>query len=405
MTAILETSPTTIDEAIPTALASSGTKHTDSHPLLDTHNPHAVGSDLTIGQLSSDTQAPVAGGDQLPHDQVDCDTQDLPVVGDQTNPVHRRSDTHYLGGGVQTSGSHISTDAQTPRAAGPILRDPLLGVYADVLDDLESVRTANENRLRALTDTSDLGHGLTLDNPDVARLAALVDALKASEHQAVLNLQRSMRKHPLWEWAEPIKGLGQKQFARLLAVVGDPYWNDLHQRPRTVSELWAYCGYHVITSGSHLVCDTQGPPAAGSTSPAHRRSDTHPSGGGGSACHTDQSGDDTQTRTVGVAPKRQRGHKSNWNEDARKRCYLIAESCMKQRGSIYRDVYDTTRAKYADAVHTSECTRCGPKGKPAQVGSPLSLGHQHARGLRAVAKQFLKDLWIESKRLHQKAHP
>jgi hypothetical protein len=103
-----------------------------------------------------------------------------------------------------------------------------------------------------------------------------------------------------------------------------------------------------------------------------------------------------------VAPKRQRGQKSNWSEDARKRAWLIAASCVKQPPETrWRKVYDETRAKYADALHNTECVRCGPKGKPAQTGTPLSLGHQHARGLRAIAKEILKDLWLESRTIHQ----
>jgi len=63
-------------------------------------------------------------------------------------------------------------------------------------------------------------------------------------------------------------------------------------------------------------------------------------------------------------------------------------------------VYDTTRAKYADVIHNASCVRCGPAGKPALVGSPLSDGHKHARALRAIAKEVLRDLWIEARRLH-----
>ena len=56
--------------------------------------------------------------------------------------------------------------------------------------------------------------------------------------------------------------------------------------------------------------------------------------------------------------------------------------------------------EYADAVHAAECKRCGPKGKPAQPGSPLSAAHQHARAIRLIAKAILRDLWTESERLH-----
>lgn len=305
------------------------------------------------------------------------------VVGTTTSASHSVAGSQAIGAGGSTSGSQWLPDAHTAAAAGPFLRDPLLGVFADILDDFEKVRIANENRLRALTDSSDRGHGLSVDNPDVARLAALVDATKSLEHQGKLNLCRAMRAHPLWPWAKPLAGVGEKQFARLLAVIGDPYWNDLHDRPRTKGELWAYCGYHVIpTSGSQRDHVPYSHIAAGST------------------CHPDRCIVGVQNDIVGVAPKRRRGERSNWNEDARKRCYLIAESCMKQRGH-YRDVYDAARAKYADATHRSACVRCGPAGHPAAEGSVLSLGHQHARGLRAVSKEFLKDLWRESKRLHE----
>ncbi len=267
---------------------------------------------------------------------------------------------------TQTPGSGQSTSAPQARvaAAGPFLADPVLGILAEVVDDLESTRIANENRYRSLTDTSERGYGLSLHHPEVLSLAATIAAMKDHEHQAILNLKRAMRRHPLWDWAKPISGIGEKQLARLLSSIGDPYWNDLHERPRKLTELRAYCGYHVL----------------------------HPGGQDHIGHHV--------LFAAGVAPKRQRGQKSNWNEDARKRAWLIATSCMKKQGP-YREVYDATRAKYADAVHNADCVRCGPKGKPALAGSPLSLGHQHARGLRAVAKAILDDLWRESKRLHE----
>lgn len=59
-----------------------------------------------------------------------------------------------------------------------------------------------------------------------------------------------------------------------------------------------------------------------------------------------------------------------------------------------------TKAHYADAVHDGPCVRCGPEGKPALPGSPLSKAHINARGRRAVMKLIVKNLWIESRRLH-----
>lgn len=237
------------------------------------------------------------------------------------------------------------------------LRDSTLGVHADILNDLEQVRIANTNRYRILTTTTpdddgqQRGHGLTTDHPEIAKLAAIIEALKTAETDAVKNLERAMKRHPLGPFVAATPGLGLKQTARLLAAIGDPYWNDLHDRPRTVSELWAYCGMHV---------------------------------------------------TAGTAPRRQRGKKSNWSEDARKRLYVIAAAIPKFKTSPYEPVYRGARAKYEAAMHPAPCVRCGPAGKPAPEGTPLFPGHQHARAIRIVGKEILKDLWCTSRDIHEK---
>lgn len=278
--------------------------------------------------------------------------------------------------------------ADEPKTHAPVLADPLLALAADVLDDLECVRIANENRLRQLTrvatdkDGEERGFGLDESHPDVARLAALVASLAKAEHDAELQLKRQLRAHSLGPWVRRTQGVGEKQAARLLAAIRDPYWNDLHDRPRTVSELWAYCGYHVV-SASHRVIDTHSRDAGGiGGDPGHTRIDDHKG-------------------RAGVAATPKRGQKLNWSATAKMRIFLIAESCVKKRDSPYRKVYDDTREKYADAVHAVECKRCGPSGKPAQPGSPISAGHQHARALRAVSKAVLKDIWIEARRIHE----
>ncbi len=279
----------------------------------------------------------------------------------------------------------------SPKTDPLVLADPLLALLADVLDDLERTRIANENRLRQLTrdepdkDGIERGFGLTLDQPQAASVASLVDGLAAMEHQATLALRRQLRAHPLGPWVANTAGVGEKQGARLLAAIGDPFWNTLHDRPRTVSELWAFCGYHVLPASGHRSPDTQKGSAVDRGQPA-----------GG-----DTQGTADAHAFVGVAPSRTRGQRSNWSSTAKMRAFLVAEACMKCRQSPYRAVYDETRVKYADAVHKVECRRCGPSGKPASAGSPLSDGHKHARALRATAKDVLRDLWREAKRLHE----
>lgn len=327
----------------------------------------AVGSELLADQPDHDAHGGSVGEAQAASGtQVIGDSHDAAVATGPTSPAATLRamptfsvtdplipDTQRDRVGDASAPPASAKGSATPMTDLPVLADPFLALAADVLDDLERVRIANENRLRQLTrteedsDGEERGFGLTEDHPDVARLAALVKALADAEHQAELNLKRQLRKHPLGPWVKQARGVGEKQAARLLASIGDPYFNDLHNRPRLVSELWSYCGY----------------------------------------------GD-------AAAQVRRRGEKANWSANAKMRAYLVAVSIVKA-GGPYREVYDAARVKYADAVHPLECKRCGPAGKPAQPGSPISAGHQHARALRMVAKAVLKDLWREAKRLHE----
>lgn len=333
-------------------------------------------SRLAGSQPSNGTQDEVAPAFNLSSSHAQVEAQAMPAAADPSS-----------------AGSQPSNGTQNEVAPGGFLRDPVLGVLADVVDDLEAVRIANANRVRQLTRTAtdkdgeERGFGLTLDHPEVAKLALTVTALETAEKDAIKNLQRAMRRHPLAGFQKRHKGIGEKQLARLLAVIGDPYWNDLYQRPRTVSELWAYCGLHVIrtSSSGQSRLDTQCRYAAAGTqlhTGSHRT-------------------DDPQLISApGVAPKRQRGKKSNWNETARKRVWVIASAMPKFPGGHYEAVYRQARDKYADATHASECVRCGPKGHPAPAGSALSPGHQNARAHRIVAKEILKDLWIDARELY-----
>ena len=228
----------------------------------------------------------------------------------------------------------------------------LLTIYADLVDDLERSRIATENRIRALRQAKGLA-----GSPEEERLDAIAMGLAEAERRAVKELRAAVKLHPLGPWISGQVGVGEKQAGRLLGVLGDPAHRfdpeTGEMEPRTVSQLWSYCGY----------------------------------------------GDASVQR-------RRRGERANWNASVKTRAFLIAESCVKCVGSgtrarsPYRDVYEAAREKYADAVHGEDCKRCGPSGRPAEEGSPLSDGHKHARALRLVAKEFLRDIWQESRRLH-----
>ena len=73
-----------------------------------------------------------------------------------------------------------------------------------------------------------------------------------------------------------------------------------------------------------------------------------------------------------------KGERVEFNPEAKMRVRLVAESCMKQRTSPYRAVYDRERAKWADRDTTDL--------------------HKHNHALRCVAKAVLKDLFLEARR-------
>lgn len=276
-------------------------------------------------------------------DHTGSDTQTRSVAAGTTNVNGDQTILDTQSGDVSVQqGESVSEDA-----------DSLLLVFAEMLDDIERTRIANENRLRSLKEKDDDDH------PVIVETQAIVDSLLKIEQASTKTLERVMRSHPLGPWIKRTPGVGLKQGARLLAAIGDPYirptiYDDGVEiepsRPRRgPAELWAYCGLG-----------------------------------------------DARTQ------RRQKKVQDTWKTAAKSRAYLVAESCMKARTSPYRLVYDDTRAKYADAVHDEPCVRCGPSGHPAPAGSPLSLGHQHARALRRVAKEILKDLYVEARALHQR---
>ena len=353
-----------------------------SHPSPETQWRSAGGTNIPdTGQTPCETHAMLAGiGDQtsatgtnIPDTgHIRRETQWRPAgLGDQTSAGgtnipetgHVSGETQALPAGIgdQTSATGIdqsSGDAQASSvgAGRAILFDPTIYVLAENVTDLESTRKAVDNRLRQLTrcdadaDGEVRGHCLPEDYPAVVALRVSSDLLAQAEKSAVKALERAMKDHPLGPWIQAQNGLGLKTMARLLGAIGDPYWHNTENRPVKVSELWSYCGL----------------------------------------------GD--ARRQV-----RRKGVKSNWSDEAKMRAWNCVQPIIKNTRSPYRAVYDAVKAGYQGAVHADECKRCGPAGKPAQPGSPLSKGHIDARAQRAVMKAILKDLWIESRRIHEEA--
>lgn len=319
------------------------------------------GADNRSSQRPKDTHKTLAASvqdDQADHRDRDNQHLGVGLVQDSLTR-HSCTDTHCgYASEAHEDGSAGTIENRAPKTFVS-LADPFLSLAADIVEDLEKVRIANENRLRQLTRTAvdsdgeERGFGLTEEHPDVRNLKQLVEAQAALEHQATLNLKRQLRRHPLSPWGKAQRGIGEKQLGRLLAAVGDPYWNNSTDQPSTVSQLWAYCGLHNV-----------------------------------------------QTETGWTAARRKKGQKSNWNTNAKMRAFLIAESMLKAGN---REAYDRRKASTEGKLHDHPCVRCGPSGSPAEVGSVWSLSHRHADALRVLSKEMLKQLWREAKRLHEEA--
>ena len=319
--------------------------------------------DSPVRHSRSDTQATSAhGATTSDRGQGRRDAQTPPAPVGTTPPTDSPEgqgcvDAHAasaLGGHSSETGANAgATPNHAPR---PSLFDPTLATLAALLDDIEGNRKAHANRVRILTaDEPDedgviRGFGLDESHPAVGILSGLSDQLAALEHQTILALQRAMRQHPLAPWQKQAKGVGEKQLARLLASIGDPYLRtmpDGTEQPRTVSQLWAYCGLHVVAGGDS----------------GHVPADTH-------------------TWPAGVAARRQKGQKANWSTDAKTRAYLIATSIVKQTNSPYRAIYDARRE------HTAE------------THPDWTAGHSHNDALRIVSKAILRDLWRAARTYH-----
>lgn len=257
------------------------------------------------------------------------------------------------------------------------LDDPALATLAATVDDLEGQRKATENRIRILTcktpdkDGEMRGFGYDEDHPSVLALTVTLGMVNDAEAQSIKSLEKCMKQHPLGPWVANQKGLGMKTIARLLGEIGDPYWMKRHaehptektpegkpklivieDRPRTVSELWAYCGLDARN---------------------------------------------------GAAPRRRAGQRSNWKSIARVRAYNCLDPIIKAKNNPgpYTTLFYDTKDALQGTVYTQEYIDAW--SAKASPGDPIPPWLVMKRAKRIVMKEILKDLWIESKRLHEEA--
>lgn len=231
--------------------------------------------------------------------------------------------------------------------------------------DAQHHRIATFNRLHLKADGSPQAEGLNFLPVDPNVYAEFVAALMVTERTAadlLLSQYRQIVPAGVQEWQKETRGIGEHLLAMLLGYVGHPrvafpqHWEGtgserhlVDDEPfiRTIGQLWQYCG-------------------------------------------------------SGKPGRRERGmtaEEAMWlgNPAAKKTAYLLAAACLKSKGhggSRYSNMYDLVKARDAEKVHTEDCVRCGPSGRPALTGSPWSKAHLHNHALRLVRKEILRDLWL-----------
>jgi hypothetical protein len=318
----------------------------------DTHTGNAAVDLLATDQCRTESHISYVGGDLLPIGQGLSASHCCPADGDLLPPTNGEATPKARSSAAPSPTRTLVGATPMDRASGWAE----LRVLADLFDRAQLERIAVANIIRPATKGG---------NIDATFFAEHLARLEATEHQALLMMKRCYRRvvpAEIRDWQKAERGIGEPLLARFLGHLGDPliatphWWEGTGSNrtlmvgepyERTVSQLWQFCGH--------------GDP--------HRR----------------------KTRGMTADEALALG-----NPRLKMLVHLIAEGCMKQKdsGARYRGVYDDTREAVTDKVHSVECVRCGPSGKPAQVGSPWNPGHQHAHALRIVGKEVLRDLWL-----------
>ena len=177
-------------------------------------------------------------------------------------------------------------------------------------------------------------------------------------------LSDEVARHPAWAWLGRVRGVGPSLTARLLARL------DIERAP-TPSSFWAYCGLATVAAELYQ-CSRCGYelslPAGRHLREGHRVPNT------GLACAGTLTLAADGVRRV-AQPRPSRGESAAYDREAKKLCYLIGISFVRQ-GESYRRYYTEQRSRL-DA------------SKPDWIPR-----RRHLTALRMTEKLFLAHLWL-----------
>lgn len=325
-------------------MTTNNNKTCASQHVLDTHSNNACAPTLDSTHPADDTQKKCGAVTNLAGDHPSNDTHNMVVPGSAVVWAD------------ETTKKPIPTSFAS-RLAYPIA-DPMLFTLAQTLQDYETLRIAEEHRLRIFSTPSDVpdedgvcrGFGYAEDSDEVQVIKGLIDPLKDLEHRTVLSLQKRMRVNPIWPYFKDVKGVGEKTLARLMACIGDPYLRPLDDgsyEPRTVSQLWAYCGMHTMPNKDGEI----------------------------------------------IAAKRMKGVQANWNMEAKTRLFLLSQGLLRQGIRKDKDGNQFAVTPYGQLY-------LDRRAHTAVTHPEWNPGHGLNDALRIMGKELLKQLWRAAREIH-----
>ena len=279
---------------------------------------------------------------------------------------------------IQVASNHAGDDGLSPVQGDGEHRD--LRWIAAAFESAQAQRLRTGEQIRALVGRSN-GHGA--DGNGAHDIDALLAHIRAGASPAPLSalgdeyrrqwseerdlmrvMSERIAKHPAWPWLERVRGIGPSLAARLLARL------DIDRAP-TPSSFWSYCGLATVAADMYRCVDCGyelSLPAGREVRAGHRIPGTsqpcpgalEPMGQG--------------ARRV-AQPRPTRGENAPYDREAKKLCYLIGISFVRQ-GDAYRRYYHDQRARLDVA-------------KPDWIPR-----RRHLTALRMTEKLFLAHLWL-----------
>jgi hypothetical protein len=200
-----------------------------------------------------------------------------------------------------------------------------------------------------------------------APVASLGEAYRRewNEERELLGLlSERIARHPAWPWLERVRGIGPSLAARLLARL------EIERAP-TPSSFWSYCGLATVSADVYQ-CPECGYELS-LPSGRHLRA-SHRVPGTTQPCPGSLISIGEGARRV-AQPRPSRGESAAYDREAKKLCYLIGISFVRQ-GDAYKKYYNEQRARLDVA-------------KPDWIPR-----RRHLTALRMTEKLFLAHLWL-----------